>query len=83
MRHMASLLDTGEQDSGVLERNEAFATFWMIYWDNKDRYLLMHRDLERFLSYPFSFMYDTSLYFASCFASWFISFSILTFLKLI
>ena len=58
MRRMASLLDTGEQDSRVLECNEVFATFWMIYWDNKDRYLLMHRDLERFLSYPFSFMYD-------------------------
>ena len=30
MHHMASLLDIREQDSGVLERNEAFATFWMI-----------------------------------------------------
>ena len=55
---MASLPDTGEQDSRALGHNEAFATFWMIYWDNKDRYRLMHHDLERFLSYPFSFMYD-------------------------
>ena len=81
---MASLLDIREPDSRVLECNEAFAIFWMIYWDNKTSTfwcILTWNILFHIFSHLFMIYYII----LPClmFTSWLISFFILTSPKLI